>query len=204
MTLTSKPSNIGILGGTFDPIHEGHIQVADACADRLGLDSVLMIPSNLPPHRPPPQASAVDRLAMVRLAVEGHPRLLASDVEVRRGGVSYTVDTIRTLAEENLAAQLTLLLGWDAAAEFRDWHQASEITGLARIAVFNRSGSPGPPVPGLAALGLPSSAVLLEVESPLLSATEARRMVADGEIETEVLAAPVVDYIREHRLYRGG
>ena len=86
---------LALFGGTFDPIHRGHVEVADECALKLELDQVLMIPSYLPPHRDPPLASAEDRLEMVRLAVVGHDRLVASDIEVRRQGVSYTIDTIR-------------------------------------------------------------------------------------------------------------
>ena len=202
MTLTSERRRVGVFGGTFDPIHRGHVDVAEECAVALDLDPVLMIPSNLPPHRDPPQASAEDRLAMVRLAVEGHDRLVASDIEVRRGGVSYSVDTIRALAAEHPDAALTLLLGWDAAAEFKDWHGADEIRRLARVAVFNRAATPSPPGIALESLGLPADAIRLEVDSPPVSSTSVRQMLADQGAGTGDLPPAVAAYINMHNLYR--
>lgn len=201
MTPTSEMRRIGAFGGTFDPIHRGHLEVATACAQRLDLNPVLMIPSSQPPHRPAPRASAADRLAMVELAVQGRQPLVASDIEVRRGGVSYTVDTIRALAELHPDAQLVLLLGWDAAADFRDWHEASVIGGLARIAVINRTGST-PPGVGLEGLGLPADALYLEVPSPSVSATSVREALTQDSGDASFLPEGVAAYIREHDLYR--
>ncbi len=192
---------IGVFGGTFDPIHRGHLEVAESCAHRLDLDPVLMIPSSQPPHRPAPQASAADRLAMVELAVQGRQPLLAGDLEVRRGGVSYTVDTIRALAELHPGADLVLLLGWDAAAEFRDWHDAPVIGELAQIAVFNRTGAT-PPGVGLDSLGLPAGALYIEVPSPSVSATSVREALTQDSGGANFLPNTVAAYIREHDLYR--
>jgi nicotinate-nucleotide adenylyltransferase len=192
---------IGLFGGTFDPIHWGHVEVAEACAQGLGLDVVLVIPSSQPPHRPLPQASAADRLAMVELAVAGRPPLLASDIEVRRGGVSYSVDTVRELAVLHPEAGLSLLLGWDAAADFHDWHEADAIGRLARITVFNRTGSPHPGV-DLKALGLPPDAVYVEVPSPSVSATSVREALAQERYGASFLPELVAAYIRKHGLYR--
>src|SRR5215467_7405066 len=105
---------LGVVGGTFDPIHLGHVAMAEAGADCAGLDRVLLVPAGVPPHRGAATASAADRLAMVRIAAAGHPRLEVSDVELRRAGPSFTVDTLRALAAERPDAQLHLLLGWDA------------------------------------------------------------------------------------------
>lgn len=202
MTPISERRRIGVFGGTFDPVHRGHVEVADECALKLDLAPVLMIPSNLPPHRDRPRASAEDRLEMVRLAVEGHDRLVASDIELRRGGVSYTIDTIRRLASDHPDAALTLLLGWDAAAEFSGWHDAGEIASLARIAVFNRAATPTPEGVRLEDLGLPPGTVRLEVDSPPVSSTSVRQMLAregrgDGDLPKAVAA-----YINVHNLYR--
>jgi nicotinate-nucleotide adenylyltransferase len=202
LTPTSDRRQVGVFGGTFDPIHRGHVEVAEECAVKLGLDPVLMIPSNRPPHRDPPLASAEDRLAMVRLAVASHDRLFASDIELRRGGVSYSVDTIRELAAEYPNAALTLLLGWDAAAEFRDWHGAEEIARLARIAVFNRSATPTPSGITLQDMGLPPNAVRLEVDSPPVSSTSVRQMLAHEGSGSGDLPAPVALFINHHNLYR--
>lgn len=201
MTPTSEMKRIGVFGGTFDPIHRGHLEVAEACAHRLDLDPVLMIPSSQPSHRPAPRASAADRLAMVELAVQGRKPLLASDIEVRRGGVSYTVDTVRALAEMYPDAELVLLLGRDAAADFHDWHEAAMIGGLARIAVFNRAGST-PPGAGLEGLELPADALYLEVPSPSVSATSVREALSQDSSGASFLPEVVAAYIREHDLYR--
>jgi nicotinate-nucleotide adenylyltransferase len=202
LTPTSEARRIGVFGGTFDPIHRGHLEVAEDCAQRLDLDPVLMVPSNLPPHRAEPAASAQDRLAMVALAVDSYPRLRASDIEVRRGGVSYTVDTIRALREENPGAEITLLLGWDAVEEFAGWRDTAEVARLARIAVFNRAGSPAPDRTTLDELGLPPGTVMLDVDSPAVSATSVRRMLAQTGSGAGVLPAAVEAYIQEKGLYR--
>ena len=202
MTPTSEARRLGVFGGTFDPIHRGHVEVAEECGAKLDLDTVLMVPSNLPPHRAKPRASAQDRLAMVALAVNGYPRLRASDIEVRRGGVSYTVDTIRTLREENPGMEITLLLGWDAVEEFAAWRDTAEVSRLAGIAVFNRAGSPAPNRATLAELGLPPDTSVLEVDSPPVSATSVRRMLAEARPGAAVLPPAVEEYIRENGLYR--
>ena len=202
MTPTSEGPRLGVFGGTFDPIHLGHLEVAEDCARKLDLDPVLMVPSNLPPHRAQPRASAQDRMAMVQLAVIGYQRLRASDLEVRRGGVSYTVDTIRALRQEYPAAEITLLLGWDAVEEFAGWRDTAEVTRLARIAVFNRAGSPAPDRTILDELGLPPDTAVLEVASPAVSATSVRRMLAEARPGAAVLPPAVEEYIRENGLYR--
>lgn len=203
MTQTSRAPRIGVLGGTFDPIHRGHVQVADESAVALDLDPVLLVPSFRPPHRPEPLASAADRLAMVRLAVEGHRRLRASDIEVQRGGISYTVDTIRALATQNPGAELYLLLGWDAAQDYCEWHEADVIGRLARIAVFNRSGSGQPHSGDFEGLGLPPDAVYVEVSSPLVSATSVREILTRDEAGEDLLAPSVASFIRDRGIYRG-
>jgi nicotinate-nucleotide adenylyltransferase len=201
LTPTSEARRLGVFGGTFDPIHRGHLEVADQCAARLDLDRVLMVPSSVPPHRDPPTAPARDRLAMVELAVEGHEKLEASDVEVRRGGISYMVDTLRVLGEENPGAKIILLLGWDAVAEFLDWRDTAEITRLARIAVFTRAGSQPPSRRLLDGLGPAADTVLLEVVSPPVSATSIRRILAAGGAVDELLPPAVAAYIKENDIY---
>lgn len=202
MTPTSEAHRIGVFGGTFDPIHLGHVMVAEECSERLDLNPVLMVPSSLPPHRAKPTASAHDRLEMVELAVQGHQRLRASDIEVRRGGVSYTVDTMRALRAENPGAEITLLLGWDAVEEFAGWRDTAEVTRLGGIAVFNRAGSPAPDPAALERLGLPPETVVLEVDSPPVSATSVRRILAEAGSGEGILPPAVEAYIKEKGLYR--
>ncbi|HEV1998618.1 MAG TPA: nicotinate (nicotinamide) nucleotide adenylyltransferase [Candidatus Dormibacteraeota bacterium] len=188
----------GVLGGTFDPVHLGHIAVAAQCRERLDLAEVRLVPSFLPPHRQPPVAPAADRLAMTRLAAERDRGLVVDDIEVRRGGTSYSVDTLRELREPG--RRLVLLLGYDAAIELSSWHQAVEILALAEVVVFNRTGA------GRDAdrRGLPAGAAVIEVDSPDISATEVREWLAAGLDMSGMLAAPVLAYIHARGLYGAG
>ena len=193
--MSSLAGATGILGGTFDPVHRGHVAVAIECLDRLDLSEVRMIPASRPPHREPPRAAAQDRLAMAQLAVAGHAGLLTDDVEVRRGGVSYTVDTLEQLRASGLD-RLVLLVGRDAAVEMGSWHRAAEIAGLAEVVVFNRTGvavSPDQP--------LPLAARVIEVDSPDVSATRIRESLEAGGDADDMLPASVLEYIRQHGLY---
>ena len=122
---------IGILGGTFDPIHLGHLAAAEAAIDCARLDRVIFIPSGMPPHRHEAAANADQRLEMCRLAIDGNKKFEVSDVEVKRGGVSYTVDTLRELKSRYPNDELFLILGWDAAKLFSSWNEPNEIRRLA-------------------------------------------------------------------------
>ncbi|MGA8924344.1 MAG: nicotinate (nicotinamide) nucleotide adenylyltransferase, partial [Candidatus Dormiibacterota bacterium] len=145
---------VGVLGGTFDPIHLGHLAAAEAAIDCADLEKVLIMPSAKPPHRPGAIATAEQRLAMCRLAIEGLPRLEVSDVEVRHGGRSYTVDTLVELKRLEPQDELFLILGWDAAALFATWHEAAKVRSLASVVVISRPGTPTPGAEQLAEVGL--------------------------------------------------
>ncbi len=193
---------LGIVGGTFDPIHLGHVAMAEAAADCARLDLVLLIPTNVPPHRAAATAPAADRLAMCRLAAAGHPRLEASDLELRRPGPSYTVDTLRALARERPGAELFLVLGWDAARELRSWRSPEEVLRLARLVVVSRPGYPPPTPADLAAAGLdPARVLLCDAATPDVVATEVRRRVQQGDSPAGMLDPAVEAYVRRHRLY---
>ena len=194
--MTSFAGATGVLGGTFDPVHFGHIAVALQCREKLELAEVRLIPSFLPPHREPPLAPAEDRLAMTALAMQGAPGLVVDDVEVRRGGTSYTVDTLRALRAAGLGP-LVLLLGYDAAADLGSWDRAAEIPALAEVVVFNRTGTVG----GLLTGVLPRGTTVVEVESPEISATDVRDRLAAGLDASAMLAAPVLAYIHARGLY---
>ena len=137
------PGRLGILGGTFDPIHFGHLDVADAARRAMSLDQVWLIPSCDPPHRPAdPVASAFHRFALVALAIQGNDALRASDIEVTRTGPSYSVDTLRALAGMGWRpSQVFFILGSDAFAEIATWHQFPAVLDAANFVVMARPGT---------------------------------------------------------------
>jgi nicotinate-nucleotide adenylyltransferase len=193
---------LGVMGGTFDPVHLGHVAMAEAAADCAGLDRVLLVPAGVPPHRAAATAPAADRLAMVRLAAAGHPRLEVSDIELRRSGPSYTVDTLRALARERPGSELHLLLGWDAAREIRAWHAPDEVLRMARPVVVSRPGYPAPTERDLASAGIePTWAILCDVPTPDVESTDVRRLVERGESLAGLVDPAVEAYLQRHRLY---
>ncbi|MEA2645650.1 MAG: nicotinate-nucleotide adenylyltransferase [Chloroflexota bacterium] len=193
---------MGVFGGTFDPIHNGHVAVVNECADRLGLERVMVIPAGRPPHRVPPVASPEDRMAMVRLALDGSYRLVASDIEVGREGPSYSVQTLRGLKVVFAEHLLVLLLGWDAALEFGTWQDAGEIGDLAKVAVFNRAGSPPVTAAEIEKAGLPAGTWPVTVDSPPIKGADIRRRLrAGGDVSADVPPS-VLAYIDERGLYR--
>lgn len=142
---------LGIFGGTFAPIHHGHLRLALELRERLQLQSVRIIPSGRPPHRDEPQVSAERRLEWVRLALQHEPGLLADDRELRRTGPSYTYDTLAELRAELPGRPLVLLLGDDAANQFHTWHRWREIPDLAHLVFVERPYEPPAPSPELIA-----------------------------------------------------
>jgi len=169
-----------------------------ACAR---LDRVLFVPSGTPPHRRPAVASSEQRLEMSRLAVDREPRFEVSDVEVRRGGPSYTADTLRELSRERPQDELFLVLGWDAARLFSTWRDPQEVRRLATIVVVSRPGSESPDAAKLAAAGLdPARTVLCVRPTPDISGSALRGAIARGEPVRD-LPQPVQRYIAKHHLY---
>jgi nicotinate-nucleotide adenylyltransferase len=166
------------------------------------LDHVVFVPSAQPPHRSMALAPAEERLAMTNLAVQGEPAFEVSDVEVRRGGRSYTADTLSDLHRERPGDELFLILGWDAARLFRTWHEPDRVSALASMVVVDRPGL-GPPAPqDLAGLGLdPARVVLCHVPTPDVSGSSLRRAIAAGRTVTGQVPPAVERYIAEHHLY---
>lgn len=194
---------LGILGGTFDPIHMGHLAAARAAMECADLDRIVFIPSAQPPHRAMATAPAVDRLAMTTLAMQGETGFEVSDVEVSRGGTSYTADTLGDLHREHPADDLFLILGWDAARLFRTWHEPDRVSSLASVVIVDRPGLGPVKASELAGLGLdPARVVTCHVATPDVSASALRRAIAAGRPVSGQLPLSVERYIAEHRLYR--
>ena len=212
---------IGILGGTFDPIHYGHLRLAEELGERLRLEEVRLFPSGTPPHRSAPAVTADHRLAMTRLAAAGNARFAVDDRELRRAGPGYTFDTLKELrADLGDARPLALLLGADAFLEFATWHRWREIFGLAHVAVAHRPGFPVErwaermPEPlareysarlmqqPLAIHLSPAGGIVIVPFTALeISATAIRDMLHAGASPRYLLPDAVLDYIRSHGLY---
>ncbi len=185
---------IGLLGGSFDPVHHGHLIVGQVAAETLRLTQLRLVPAREQPfkigrHRAAPE----HRAAMLDLAVAGTPGFAVERAELERPGPSYTVDTLRALQVREPGIELTLLLGADAAAELAAWHRAAEIPGMARVVVFARPGTPVPDSPLVAAA--------IEVPAIDISATEVRRRAREGRSLRYWVPDPVAEYISRHRLY---
>jgi len=193
-----------VLGGSFNPIHYGHLLLADDVADLLGLDRVLFVPAARPPHKPNADlAPAQDRYAMVELAIAGHPKFAVSDLEFCRPGPSYTVDTLEALRIPR--EELFLIIGSETFLDLLTWRSPRRVAQLARLVVVPRVGS---------AFDLESAAVRKVVheirEEPLvvrasslpISASDLRRRVREGRSIAYRLPEAVGAYIRAERLYR--
>jgi nicotinate-nucleotide adenylyltransferase len=187
------------MGGTFDPIHLGHLRAAESVREALRLDEVAFVPSGVPPHRPGPHSSALDRYAMVSLATAGNRAFVACDAELRRQGASYTVDTVAALRAERPGAELVLILGSDAFAEIASWKDPERLFGLCSLAVVSRPGEGAAP-PALAG----SSGRVEHVAGPGLavSATAVRRRVSEGLSVRYLVPDAVAEYITKRGLYR--
>jgi nicotinate-nucleotide adenylyltransferase len=139
-------TRIGVLGGTFNPIHLGHLRAAEEVAEALDLERVLLVPSAQPPHKSRvdgPLAPGAQRLAWIEAACAGNPRLAPCDLEIARGGASYTVDTLRALVESGAAARPVFIIGSDAFAELGTWREPKQLFALADFAVMARPGTAG-------------------------------------------------------------
>lgn len=193
---------IGILGGTFDPIHCGHIDLARAADEALGLTRLFVIASRVPPHRAAPVASSYHRFAMVALALSNRPTWSASDIELRSVEPSYTSTTLRRFhADGYEPAELFFLIGADAFAEIETWRDYPQILDFAQFAVVSR---PRFSV-GELRRRLPSIAdriVAIDASTADVSATDIRRRVAAGESIAALVPPAVRQHIEQHGLYR--
>jgi nicotinate-nucleotide adenylyltransferase len=197
------PAVTGIMGGTFDPVHNGHLAAARQLRDIADLDEIWLMPNATPPHRmAAPVASADDRLRMVRLAVEAQPGLKPSSLEVDREGISYTIDTVRELARTFPGRPFAILLGSDAALKIRSWHDAGALLDEARFVIFNRPETTMAPQT-LHELGFdPARTQIVHLDTPAIAAHQVRDRLARGAPIDDLVPAVVADYIRTHHLYQ--
>ena len=204
-----RPGSIGILGGTFDPFHYGHLALARAARDELGLERILIVPAAIPPHKQRRPISSGDaRLALVDAGIAGEPGLESSRIELDREGPSWTVDTIATLAAAERAAgrepDLTVILSAESFAGLASWHEPERLLDLATIAVAPRAGHEAPDPAAIAAEfpGRAGRIVVIDGPRVKVSASEIRRRVAKGESLTGMVPPGVAEVIAAHRLYR--
>jgi len=200
---------IGILGGTFNPPHRGHLALARHARDELSLERVLLMPVGSPPHKPGGEdPGAEHRLAMCRLAAAGEPAVEACALELERAGPSYTADTLEEIHDRHPEAELTFIVGADTARSLPGWHRPRRVLELAELAVAARSGSDREQVK--AALASAAGGALeprvrfLEMTPIEASSSAARELVAAGADAAGMLGPEVSAYIAAHALYRDG
>ncbi len=208
---------LGWLGGTFDPIHCGHLDVARAARAALKLETVHLVPTGVPPHRDAPFASARHRLAMAKLAAATHDWLQVSDIELTAPGPSYTMDTLDSLARLGVDLRAVYVItGADAFAEIMTWRDAPQLLDRCPFVVVSRPGYPAPALrrvlPALAGkmcdvgeceLASQPSIFLVDAPTAPITSTEVRACVSDGRPLAGLVPATVADYIEKNDLYQG-
>jgi nicotinate-nucleotide adenylyltransferase len=199
---------LGVFGGSFDPVHYGHLLLAEYCREECRLDAVWFLPAAVPPHKRQRELTAAqDRIEMLELAMAGQPAFAVSRYETDRGGVNYTVDTLTHFQEEDPHREMFFLLGADMLHELSTWHQPQRVCELAVLVVVRRSGVAGPDLGCLAGVVSPPRVELIrrhQVEMPEIgiSSSEIRRRVAAGLSIRYQTPRAVEAYIETHGLYR--
>ena len=210
------PRPVGVLGGTFDPVHYGHLRPALELLETLGLGEVRFVPCRVPAHRGAPSVTAEQRLELVRLAIIGQPGFVVDDRELRRPGPSYMVDTLASLRQELGDTPLCLILGSDAFQTLMTWHRWQALTDFAHIAVMQRPGASLVLPSALEAFVAtrrvdkarllherPAGSILLQPVTQLaISATQIRGLLARGQSVRYLLPDPVLAYLHDRSLYR--
>lgn len=187
----------GVLGGTFDPVHLGHLKIAGTAREQLGLEKVLFIPAFLPPHKQMqlPHATPGQRLEMLQLAIKDNTAFFADSCEIDRGDVSYTCDTLSSLHQRFEGCEFYLLMGADSWNSISTWKNADQIMSLAKAAVVER---PGEELRKYAAY----SAVLLNMEKTAVSSSDVRERILSGKSLEGLVPESVIAYIKKHDLYK--
>jgi nicotinate-nucleotide adenylyltransferase len=182
---------IGILGGTFDPVHNAHLAIAGKALQHAGVSSILWMPTGNPGYRAPPVASAQDRLAMLRLALDGEPHFSIDERELRPGASGFTFDSIASLKSEMPQGKFVLIMGSDQYQKRATWHRWPELEKLAGVAVVERPGA-----------GTAAGATIIPMPPSTVSASDIRARIGRGEDVAGMVPAAVLNYIREKGLYR--
>jgi nicotinate-nucleotide adenylyltransferase len=203
MPMIPEPARVAVLGGTFDPVHVGHIALVTAARDAIGATEAWLVPTRTPALRGEPVAPAHLRLAMLETAVRTTPGVRVVDVELRRPGVSYTIDTLEALRRSHPETAPWWIVGADTARHINEWHRSEELLTILNLAVVQRAGSPHFDETEARSLGLdPARTTVLDVTPPAVSATEVRRRVAAGEPISRLVPGAVADIIAASGLYR--
>jgi len=189
-------TRVGVLGGTFDPFHNGHLEVACAVRDSGLVDVVIVVPAN-DPWQKACVATADQRLEMVRRGIVGHHGIQLSDVDIRRGGPTYTVDTLADISSTHVGDDVTFIVGSDAAAGLPTWHRAEELRRSTSFIVVTR---PGTRPPQLDVEGYDLN--LLEIRPVDVSSSAIRERVSKGLALTDLVPSAVAEYITDKGLYR--
>ena len=184
-------ARVGILGGTFDPVHNAHLAIAGLALAHAGVSEILWLPTGAPGYREPPVAAAADRLAMLTLALASEPRYRIDERELQPGASGYTVDSLKSLKSEEPGRALVLILGADQYAKRASWHRWPDIEKLSAIAVAARPGS-----------SIDAKATTLPMAPSPVSASDIRARIGRGEDVSGMLPAEVLNYIRNKGLYR--
>ncbi len=196
---------IGVIGGTFDPLHNGHLAIAEEAMKRLALAEVFFVPASRPWLKADQPVTAVEhRVAMVRRAIAASPQYRLSTVEAARPGPSYAVDTIAELQlQYGTGADLYFILGWDSLSELPRWHRPSRLIAMCYLVAVPRPGQVAPDLDSLETRvpGISQRLILLDGPTVDVSATGIRQRVALGQPVDHLVPGPVEQYIRQHRLY---
>ncbi len=191
-------SKIGVFGGTFDPLHIGHLIIAERAREEFKLQKIIFIPTNIPPHKSPPLALALDRLELVKIAIQDKPYFEVSDMEIKRKGVSYWVDTLRELKKGYPKDEIFTLIGMDEALDFMNWKEPIEILKLSRFIIITRPSSVGVYPPSLLEK---ADFISLNLD---ISSTEIREHIKRGKSIKHLVSEKVEAYMKEKKLYKYG
>jgi nicotinate-nucleotide adenylyltransferase len=196
---------LGLFGGTFDPIHLGHLILAESCREACRLDRVWFVVAGAPPHKPGPRTAAPDRLEMVRIAIAGHPAFEVSDIEVSRPGPHYSVETLEEVGRQQPDDELFFLIGADSLVDLPRWREPERIAALATVVVVERPTAPitQPLTPLLPEFGSAARPFQMVKTPPIgIASNDLRQRVAEGRSIRYQVPRGVEAYIDAHRLYR--